>query len=166
MAVNDETMKLGLIAEAAQAQQRLGEECLQRLAEHTRDLDAIVRDEVRRTVAEELEALAAESRSAADSLVRLRRAASLRLLVFTFLVTALAALAGLALASWVLPSRQEIASLRTRRARLEANIARLERHGGRIELGRCGARRRLCVRVDRAAPAYGAGSDFLIVKGG
>jgi hypothetical protein len=34
-----------------------------------------------------------------------------------------------------------------------------------MELRRCGDAQRLCVRVDRSAPAYGAGADFFIVKG-
>lgn len=163
--MNDEAMKLGLLAEAAEAQQRLGEECLRRLEEHTRGLDTIVRDEIHRTAAEELAALAGESQRAAESLERLRRAANLRVTFFSLLVMAVAAGAGFVEARWILPSRQEIASLRARQDRLEANIARLRRQGGLIELGRCGARKRLCVRVDREAPVYGARSDYLIVRG-
>ncbi|MGH8327807.1 MAG: hypothetical protein ACRET2_13715, partial [Steroidobacteraceae bacterium] len=66
---------------------------------------------------------------------------------------------------WMLPSRSEVAALRARRDALAANIARLQQRGGSVDLRRCGARARLCVRVDRDAPAYGADADYLIVKG-
>jgi hypothetical protein len=76
--MTDEAMKLGLLMETAQAQQRLGQESLERLAAHTRDLDVIVRDEIRRTVAEGLGSVASESRRAAQSLQSLRRSANVR----------------------------------------------------------------------------------------
>src|SRR6185312_2710543 len=43
--LSDEAMKVALLMEAAQAQQRLSQESLERLAAHARDLDAVVRDE-------------------------------------------------------------------------------------------------------------------------
>lgn len=158
-------MKLGLLMEAAQAQQRLGQESLERLAAHTRDLDGIVRDEVRRTVAEELGSLAGESQRVAQSLKRLRRAANLRVLLWTVAMAAVCSAVAVGEAWWVLPSRSEIAALRARRDSLAANVAGLARRGGSIDLRRCGVRSRLCVRVDRSAPAYGPGADYLIVKG-
>src|SRR5579863_9973006 len=82
-AMSDEAMKLGLLMEAAQAQQRLGQESLERLAAHTRDLDLIVRDEIRRTLAEALGSVASETRRATESLQRLRRAANARTLLWT-----------------------------------------------------------------------------------
>lgn len=163
--IGDEAMRLGLLMEAAQAQQRLGEESLERLAAHTRDLDVIVRDEIRRTVAEELGSLASESRRAAQSLQRMRRAANVRVLLWTVSMAAVCSGVAMGEAWWLLPSRHAIAALRERRAALAANVARLEERGGSIELRRCGARARLCVRVDRQAPAYGAHADYLIVKG-
>ena len=45
------------------------------------------------------------------------------------------------------------------------DIARLTQQGGHVELRRCGAARRLCVRVDRGAPMYGEAADYLVVKG-
>ena len=164
-AMDDEAMKLGLLMEAAQAQQRLGQESLERLAAHTRDLDAIVRDEIRRTVAEELASLASETRHATESLQRVRRAANLRVLWWTVAIAAVCSGVAIAEAWWMLPSQREIAALRARREFLLASIARLQERGGSVDLRRCGARGRLCVRVDRHAPAYGAGADYLIVKG-
>jgi len=45
--MEDLTMKLGLLMEAAQAQQALAAAVLQQLREHTGGLDAIVREEIR-----------------------------------------------------------------------------------------------------------------------
>ena len=163
--MSDEALRLGLLMEAAQAQQRLGQESLDRLAAHTRELEAIVRDEIRRTVGEELAGVASESRRAAQSLQRLRRAATLRVMLWTVSIAAVCSAVGLAEAWWMLPSRHEMAALRARRDALAANIARLQEQGGSIDLRRCGARARLCVQVDRHAPAYGEHADYLIVKG-
>lgn len=163
--MSDEAMKLGLLMEAAQAQQRLGQESLERLAAHTRDLDVIVRDEIRRTVAEELGSVASESRRATESLQRMRRAVNLRTLLWTASIAMVCSGVAMGEAWWMLPSRSEIAALRARRDALAANISRLELHGGMLDVRRCGARARLCVQVDRNAPAYGPGADYLVVKG-
>ena len=66
---------------------------------------------------------------------------------------------------WILPSPTELAALRAKRAELASNVARLEQHGARIDLRRCGAAERLCVRIDRHAPAYGEAADYLVVRG-
>jgi len=163
--MNDEAMKLGLLMEAAQAQQRLGQESLERLAAHTRDLDAIVRDEIRRTVAEELGGIASESRRAAQSLQSLRRSANVRVLMWTVSIATVCSAVGLGEAYWVLPSRHEMADLRARRDALAANITHLEQYGALLDVRRCGTSARLCVRIDRNAPAYGADADYLVVKG-
>jgi hypothetical protein len=163
--LSDQALKLGLLMEAAQAQQRLGQESLDRLAAHTRELEAIVRDEVRQAIGEELAAVASESGRAAQSLQRLRRAANLRVLTWTVAIAAVCSAVAMGEAWWILPSPHEIAGLRARRDALAASIARLRAHGGSIELRRCGVRARLCVRVDRHAPPYGAHADYMIVKG-
>ena len=54
-------MKLGLLMESAQAHQKSAEEQLEKLRVHTDDLDGVVRDEIRRTLIEELQMLTAES---------------------------------------------------------------------------------------------------------
>lgn len=164
-AVIDEAMKLGLLMEAAQAQQRLGQESLERLMAHTRDLDVVLRDEIRRTVAEALGNLAGESCHAIESLQRMRRAANVRTLLWTVAMAMICSAVAMGEAWWMLPSQGDIAALRARRDALAANIARLEQRGGMLDVRACGARARLCVRVDRDAPAYGPGADYLIVKG-
>ncbi len=161
----DEAMKVGLLMEAAQAQQRLGQESLERLAAHTRDLDVVVRDEIRRTVAEALGNLTGESYRAIESLQRMRRAANTRTLLWTVSIAMICSGVAIGEAWWMLPSRRDIAALRSRRDALAADIARLEQRGGMVDVRACGARARLCIRVDRDAPAYGPGADYLIVKG-
>lgn len=164
-ALSEEAMRLGLLMEAAQAQQRLGQESLERLAAHTRDLDAVVRDEIRRTVTEALGSLASESRRATESLQRMRRAANVRTLLWTVSIAMICSGVAMGEAWWMLPSQTEISALRTRRDALAANIARLKRRGGSLDIRACGPRARLCVRIDRNAPAYGPGADYLVVKG-
>ena len=163
--MEDLSLKLGLLMEAAEAQQALAATALERLREHTGGLDAIVREEIRSTLIEELGALGEDSRRAAQCLRALRQAASLHLGAWSVAVTALSAAIPFGAAWWLLPSRAEIASLRATREELTANIARLTREGGQVELRQCGAARRLCVRVDRGAPPYGEASDYRVVKG-
>jgi hypothetical protein len=161
----DETLKLGLLMEAAQAQQTLAATTLDRLREHTAGLDRIVREEIRATFLEEMQALDEDSRRAAEALRRLQRTANLRLIVWSTAVLSLASLLPCAIAWWLLPTRTEIQTLAAKRDELSANIDRLSRQGGNVELRRCGTTQRLCARVERSAPAYGAAGDFLILKG-
>jgi hypothetical protein len=71
----------------------------------------------------------------------------------------------LCVACWVLPSRAQIAALRTKHDELAVKIAQLEERGGRMDLRHCGEGARLCVRVDRKAPMYGEQADYLVVRG-
>ena len=158
-------MKLGLLLESAQAHQTLAQGALERLESHVGELAGIARDEIRATLLEELSALGEDSRRAADTLRRLRHVADLRVALWTFGMATLACAVPLATAWWLLPSRGEVASLSARREALESAIAQLDAQGARMELHRCGAGRRLCVRVDRSAGAFGEQSDILIVKG-
>jgi hypothetical protein len=158
-------LKVGLLMEAAQAQQTLAANTLDRLREHTAGLDAIVREEMRATLLEELQALEEDTRKAVEALRRLQRTANLRLIAWTAIVASVASLLPSAIAWWLLPSRAEIDALGARRDELAANVARLSRQGGNLELRYCGTTQRLCVRIERSAPAYGAAGDFLIVKG-
>jgi len=95
-----DTLKVGLLMEAAQAQQRLGEEALARLSEHLRGLDDLVRTEVARTVAESLATLQSETEQVAGALRQLRRAADVRLFLCSLAVTA-ASLAIGTQATWI-----------------------------------------------------------------
>jgi hypothetical protein len=163
--MDDVTMKLGLLMEAAQANQKMAETSLKKLKGAANDLAAAAREEVRRVMIEELHSLAADSKRASDALYAVGRAANVRALTWSLGITALCSVVPIGLACWVIPSRAEIASLRTRHDELAIQIANLEERGGRIDLRRCGAGARLCVRVDRQAPMYGEQSDYLIVRG-
>jgi hypothetical protein len=80
-------------------------------------------------------------------------------------MAALACAVPLAAAWWLLPSRGEVAALGAHRDALAAEIARLEGQGARMELRRCGAAQRLCVRIDRKAGSFGDRGDFLVLQG-
>jgi len=163
--LEDETLKVGLLMEAAQAHQAHAASALERLREHTAGLDAIVREEIRATLLEEMHSLADDSRRAAVSLRAVARVANLRLTVWSAAMLVLAALVPCIIVRWWLPSPAEISALAAVREQLAANVARLAQQGGRAELRHCGSAQRLCVRIDRSAPSYGDAADFRVVKG-
>ena len=163
--VDDSAMKLGLLLEGAQANQRLADEALAKLAAHAGELARLAREEIHATMLEELNALGDDSRRAADTLRRLRYVADLRVALWTVGMAALACAVPLGSLWWILPTRGEVAALSARRDALESDVARLTAQGGLVEVRRCGASQRLCVRVDRKAGVFGDSGDFLIVKG-
>lgn len=163
--MEDNTMKLGLLMEAAHAQQALAETALEKLKAHVADLDDIVREEIRRTLVEELQVLGEESRRAAEALRKLGRSANVRVVLWSVGLTLLCAAIPMC-GEWLfLPSQSEIGALRSKRDELASSVARLEQRGGRIDLRRCGGTDRLCVRVDRKAPVYGEAADYFVVRG-
>jgi hypothetical protein len=165
VSLDDATLKVGLLMESAQAHQKLAEGQLERLRVHTQDLDGIVRDEIRRTLVEELRALSAEASRATRALEKVRGAGALRGAAWSLAAAVLCTAVPIGVARWALPSAAEIATLRARRDELSASLAKLEREGGRIDWRRCGETRRLCVRVDRRAPIYGDKADYFVIEG-
>jgi len=163
--VGNDTMKLGLLMEAAHAQQALAASALESLKTHASDLDEIVREEIRHTLVEELQLLGDESKRTAEALRRLARSANTRVVLWSVGLTLLCAALPMCGEWWLLPSQGELAVLRSKRDDLAGSVARLEQRGGRIDLRRCGGTDRLCVRVDRKAPAYGEAADYFVVKG-
>ncbi len=162
----DEAVARGdLLMEAAERQQRQAESAVERLNALAQGLDEVVRDEVRAAFAEEFRMLGAASERAAQALHSVRRVASVRVALWAVGVTAACSLIPIAVAWTVLPARGEVAQMRRERDELAASIARLREQGGRIDLRRCGPGSRVCVRVDRSAPAYGVEADYLVVKG-
>ena len=164
-AMAEDTMKFGLLMESAQAHQKMAEAHLERLRAHTEDLDDVVREQIRRTFVEELHSLTMEADRAARALRDLGRTANLRGAAWSVGIAALCALVPSAIVHWALPSTSTIESLRAQRDALSKNIEDLERKGARADWHRCGDSARLCVRVDRKAPAYGEQADYYIVKG-
>jgi hypothetical protein len=161
---DDATLKVGLLMESAQAHQKLAEGQLERLRAHTQDLDSVVRDEIRRTLVEELQMLTAEAARATRVLEKIR-GGGLRAAASSLLVAVMCTLAPIGIARWALPSAADIGALRARRDELSSNLSKLEQQGARIEWRRCGEASRLCIRVDRKAPAYGERGDFLVIAG-
>ena len=164
-ALDTETLQIGLLMESAASHQKLAQAHLEKLQAHTRDLDAVVRDEIRRTLAAELTSLTAESERAARAFRALRRAAGLRGLSWNVASVVLCAAIPAGIVHLVLPSPAALAALRTQQAALSENVARLKQAGGMVEWRQCGASARLCVRVERDAPAYGREADYVVVKG-
>jgi hypothetical protein len=163
--IDDATMKFGLLMESAQAHQKLAETQLERLRLHTRDLDGVVRDEIRRTLVDELKMVTAETTRAAQALRKLRRVGVLHGALWSLGLALLCALIPVGVARWVLPSPAELATLRTQRDEMKASLQRLQQLGGRVEWRRCGGAERLCVRIDRQAPTYGEKADYFVVAG-
>jgi hypothetical protein len=163
--LDDTTLKLGLLMESVQAHQKLAEGHLEQLRAHTRDLDAVVRDEIRRTLIEELQMLWTESKRATEALRRVGRGASVRVGLSSIVIAALCGGIPMAIIRSALPSASELAAMRARRDELSASVAILEGRGGRIDWRHCGEKARLCVRVDRKAPTYGEKADYFVVAG-
>jgi hypothetical protein len=164
-AMDETTMKFGLLMESAQTHQKLADAHLERLRVHTQDLDGVVREEIRRTLIEELREVAAESNRAVHALRGIKRVAGMRGLTLSAVAATLSAAVPIAVARWVLPNAEQVNALRDRRDQLAENVFRLERQGGRIEWRRCGEAARLCVHVDRTSPVYGEKGDYYVVKG-
>jgi hypothetical protein len=164
-AVEDVATQSELLSEAARRQQQEARAMIDQLAAVARDLEHTVRQEIRSALVEEFEALGDVSHRAVEALGSVRRAASVRIALWAVAVVSVCSMIPVAVAWSVLPSRAELARVRAERDRLEASVALLERRGGNVDLRRCGPDSRLCVRIERAAPAYGAQADYLIVKG-
>jgi len=161
--MDETTLQLGLLMEAAQAYQALADTSLNALQAQVRGLDTMLRDQVQQALGEGLWAVTQESTRAAQSLQSLRRAAGARAMLWTIATTGLCAAVVLGTMRWLLPSPEEMARLRAQRSELAAAIAELERRGAGIDWRRCGATHRLCVRIDTGAPAFGPRADYRIV---
>ena len=163
--IDETTMAFGLLMESAQAHHKLAESQLQKLRDHTRDLDNVVREEIRRTLVDELQTLTAETASAIGALERIKRGVTLRNTLASVGVAMACAFAPLFTAKLVLPSPAEMAALTARRDEMALNVSRLQQRGGAIDLRRCGAPLRLCVQVDLKAPKYGDKADYYVIAG-
>ena len=151
--------------ESAQAHQKLAESQLQKLRDHTRDLDGVVRDEIRRTMVDELQMLTTETSRAIRALEKIRRGAGMRTTLGSVGLAIACAIAPIAVARLTLPSPAELSALKARHDELMLKITRLEQRGARIDLRQCGASLRLCVQVDLKAPKYGDKADFYVLEG-
>lgn len=162
--MDQDSVKLGLLMETAQTHQKLAEAAIQKLNQHTQTLETVARDQIQRALVDALKAVHAEAQRAVEALRKIKREANARVALWTLGLTAMSAAVALVIAWWVLPTRAEIARLRTERDGLASNIAALHQRGGRADLRRCGTGR-VCVRVDLSAPRYGENSDYMVIKG-
>lgn len=137
---------------------------LMQLNERMKGLEAVVRDQIRRAVVEEMKTVRAETQSAVEALQSVKRAANARVTLRSLGLTAISVGVALFVAWCVLPNPAEIAALRTERDELASNIAVLNQRGARADLRRCGTRH-LCVRVDMNAPRYGDQREYFVIRG-
>ncbi len=163
--IDDKTMAFGLLMESAQAHQKLAESQLQKLRDHTRDLDGVVRDEIRRTLVDELQTLTSETARAIGALEKIKRGVTMRNTLASVGVAMACALTPVIAAKLLLPSPAEVSSLTARRDEMALNVSRLQQRGGAIDLRRCGASLRLCVQVDLKGPKYGDKADYFVIAG-
>lgn len=162
--MDDTTQKVALLIEAAETAQQLLSALLERLQQQLQGLDGVVRQEIRRTLLNELRDVHTESLRAAESLRRIQRATTRRTTLWSIGLIGLCTALSLLVAAWWLPSPSQIARLTAERTDLESNLALLREHGARADLRPCGEHR-LCVRVDLKAPRYGEQSDYLVIHG-
>ena len=160
-----EAVNIGLLMEAAHTQQKTAANCLKQLRQHAEALSEVVRVELRDTLATQLRELEHESERAVGGLRALQRAINARSALWSAGIVIATWLAGLTLAWWVMPTPRELHSLKTQRDALEIAVKQLRDAGGRMDLRRCGSEARLCVRIDRRAPSFGADADYRVVKG-
>jgi len=162
--MDQDSVKLGLLIEAAQTHQKLAEAAIEKLSQQTQGLEAVVKEQIRCALADGLKSLQVETERVVEALQRAKQAVNARTAFWVLGVTAAAAAIALFVAWRVLPTPSEIALLRSERDELATNIAVLSRRGARADVRRCG-RERLCVRVDLKAPRYGESSDYLVIEG-
>jgi hypothetical protein len=151
--------------EAVETQQRTVDSALQRLHAHTRDLDALVRDEIRRTLIAMLQEFMNEAAGAAQTMKEVRKRFSFKAAVLGVAIATLGTTLPACIGMWLLPSQREIASLRAQHGELARNIEELRRQGAGVEWTRCGDSRRLCMHIDRSAPVFGEHGEFVVPKG-
>ena len=109
--VDDAEVSIGLLMEIAQAHQQLAEASLAKLKEHAVGLDAVVREQIRQTLIEELRGVHLESERAVQSLRRIQKAADLRIVRWSVLIAALSAVVGAVVGSGTVHVCKELAPL-------------------------------------------------------
>jgi len=100
-----------------------------KLNQQTQGLEALVRDQIQRALGDGLKVVRAESQNAVEALQSVKRAANAGVAFWTLGITAIAAVTGLFVAWWILPTPAEIIALRNERDVLASNIANLKQRG-------------------------------------
>ena len=183
--MDPETMKVGLLMEAAQTQQHTAqasqqavEAAISRLEAATRGLEPAMRDAVTKACFKEFEAvfkqmyaqMHQEVNLTGQTLKRLRSGFTWRLGTLAGLISAastavvlIAFLVGVYLVGLFDRSSASTAASRLRGE--PAAIAEIERRGLFVDVALCGEPRRVCVRVEPKAGAYGPRRDQMVVGG-
>lgn len=162
--LSEPALTAGLLMEGAQSQQQLAASALDALRAHTAGLDAVVRDEIHRTLVEVLSELSDEVAQATRRLDTATRRLRWRAATLGLSLVAVG-IAAPVYSHWWLPTPASLAALEAQQATLNASVARLRREGGRVQLRQCGIPARLCIRIDTRSPRFGADGDFAVLAG-
>jgi hypothetical protein len=150
---------IAMLFAAAQTQQQMADAAIERLQSHAQQLDALVRDAVRRAVLDGIRDLRAESERTLAGLRELHRAALPRAFWITLGSAAFGLAASLILGVCFILSREEI-------AQRQATLATLIASGAQAQLSRCASPHgapKLCIRVDPTAGPFGVAHDYYLV---
>jgi hypothetical protein len=129
-------------------------------------LEPTARQTIHDTLIGELKELHQHIGQTTAQLERMRRAADWRQVLMGAGLTALVVAITLVGFWVVMPSRDELARLRSERDQLQASIDLLASRGGRAQLSKCGASgEHLCVRVEPGLGRYGEGKDYFVIRG-
>jgi hypothetical protein len=151
----------GLLMEGAQSQQQLAAAALAELRAHTAGLDAVVRDEIHRTLVEGLQDISLEVTQLGRRLRALGRRSRWHAAGVGLALSLALALCGAAY--WWLPSPSSVAALAAQETQLRASLVRLRQQGAGVQLRQCGYPQRLCVRIDPRSPRFGDQGDFAVL---
>ena len=158
-------MQAGLLLETVQQQQTQVEGMLRRLELWSCDLDGVVRECLHQCLRDELQSAGQAARQTGDALQAVRRQARIRVGAWSLGLMLACGAVPLTLAWAFTPGREQIARQRREYEDLVAKVESLKALGGHIDVRRCGPSPRMCVRVNRKAPAYGDGGDYLVIEG-
>ena len=89
--LDESKVSIGLLMEVAQTHQQLAEATLASLKEHTTGLDAVVREQIRQTLIDQLRGVHIESQMAVESIQRIRNAADRRTVWWSVWIAVLSA---------------------------------------------------------------------------
>jgi hypothetical protein len=159
VSVDTAPVDLGRMLARVHAQQSQIHGVLTTLDSRSREFDTTVGEAVQRALAD------SAGIRAAEKLSQIHRANGMRFARWSFAIVSACALVPTLLSWALLPSRAQVLQSRQALEQLNAGVAQLTRQGGRIDLRRCGAAQRLCVRIDRKSPFYGENADYIVLKG-
>lgn len=188
----DDQQKIMAMMVLAEDQQKAAQDTLGELAKQVGDIErratAAVRHEVRETMhsvekqtidafkshGDAIDGAVKDAHSAATAIQESIKGVSWKLAGVAFLA-ALGAVAAFAVGAYSLVGWQsyQVRSLASEKADLVQEVARLEaaaadfaKRAGKAQLSTCGDKRRVCIRIDKAAGGFGDDNEaYAIIKG-